>query len=109
MAFWRSRAMLSSLISRPFSASVAAWRAIAASWAAKLDFESLLELGHQLVEIGHGVRGKRGHSLKSISHQVLEADDVKPSPPAPVWQIIPFGRVRASAIPAFSVGRGVKM
>ena len=30
-------------------------------------FKSLLELGNQLVEIGHGVRGKRGHSLKSIS------------------------------------------
>jgi len=31
----------------------------------KTGFESLLQLGNQLVEIGHGVRGMRGHSLKS--------------------------------------------
>src|SRR5260221_295617 len=32
----------------------------------KTGFEPLLQFGNQPVEIGQGVRGKRGHSLKSV-------------------------------------------
>jgi len=73
-------------------------------------FEPLLEFGNQLVEIGHGVRGKRGHSHESI----LRPEDGRsirtgPAGPSLIWQTIPFQTRSSQRHPGFLCGLDAKM
>src|SRR4029078_11038508 len=71
--------------------------------------ESLLKLGNQIVEMGHGVRGKRGHSLKSNLPEASGAGFSKmngPSrPPTGIGRLFHSGRFEASGFPGFSATR----